>query len=165
MSPVGWLHLGFAASALASGAAVVFRPKGTRRHRILGRLYVGSMVGLLGTAFLIYRLFDGFGVFHWLAVVGALTLAGGFGAARLRRRVSGWLEPHYYLMGYSYVGLLAAAGAEVAVRVPGTRFAWAAGGASVLLIAAGAGVIHARAERTIGRMRELREGGGPASGA
>lgn len=142
--------------ALVTGTAVVLRPKGTRRHRLLGRLYVVSMVGLLGTAFLIYRVFDGFGVFHWLAVLGALTLIGGFGAARLRRSVSGWLEPHYYLMGYSYVGLLAATGAEIAVRVPDAPFAWAAGGASVIVTLVGAYVIHARANEFMLQIRRAR---------
>lgn len=108
MSALGWIHVAFAICALATGGVVALRPKGTRRHRWLGRAYVVSMTGLLATAFSIYRLFDGWGVFHWLAVVGALTLAGGYGAVRLRRRLSGWLELHYHLMGYSYVGLLAA---------------------------------------------------------
>lgn len=114
------------------------------------------MVGLLGTAFLIYRLFDGFGAFHWLAVLGALTLVGGFGAARVRRSVAGWLEPHYYLMGYSYVGLLAATGAEIAVRVPGAPFAWAAGGASVIVTLAGGFVIHSRANELTSEIRRAR---------
>ena len=153
MSVIGWIHTGFGVCALVAGTAVVLRPKGTRRHRLLGRLYVGSMVGLLGTAFMIYRLFEGFGVFHWAAVLGLLTLAAGFGAARLRRSVSGWLEPHYYFMGYSYVGLLAATGAEVATRVPGAAFAWAAGGASVVVTFAGAVVIHSRASHILPRIR------------
>lgn len=156
MSTIGWIHTGFGVCALVTGTAVVLRPKGTRRHRLLGRLYVMSMLGLLGTAFLIYRLFDGFGVFHWLAVVSALTLIGGFGAARVRRSVSGWLEPHYYLMGYSYLGLLSATGAEIAVRVPDAAFAWAAGGASVIVTLAGAYVIHSRANELILQTRRAR---------
>lgn len=157
MSAVGWIHTGFATCALVTGTIVVFRPKGTRNHRLLGRLYVGSMVGLLGTAFLIYRLFGGFGVFHWLAVLGALTLIGGFVAARLRGSISGWLEPHYYLMGYSYVGLVAATGAEIAVRVPGAGFAWAAGAASVIVTIVGAFVIHTRAESLIREVRPVHD--------
>lgn len=156
MSVIGWIHAAFGLCALGTGAAVILRPKGTRRHRKLGRLYVASMIGLLSTAFFIYRLFDGFGVFHWLAVLGTLTLIGGFGAARLRHLVSGWLEPHYYLMGYSYVGLLAATGAEIAVRAPGSSFGWAAGSASIGITIAGAVLIHSRADDLITSMRRTR---------
>lgn len=158
MTTLGWIHLASAICALAVGGVVVARPKGTRSHRWLGRVYVVSMVVLMATAFSIYRLFDGWGVFHWLAVVGALTLAGGYGAVRLRRRLSGWLDLHYHLMGYSYVGLLAAAGAEAAVRIPGAVFGWAAGGTSVVVVAAGAWIIHTRAARVLDRVRRRRGG-------
>lgn len=158
MTALGWIHLASAICALAVGGVVVFRPKGTGSHRWLGRVYVMSMAGLLATAFSIYRLFDGWGVFHWLALVGALTLVGGYGAVRLRRRLSGWLDLHYHLMGYSYVGLVAAACAEAAVRVPGAVFGWTAGGASVVVIAAGAWIIHTRASRVMDQVRRRRGG-------
>ncbi len=156
MTVVGAAHTAFAAVALMAGALVVARPKGTRVHRVLGWIYVASMTGLFATAFLIYRLFGGFGPFHWLAVVGATTLAGGLTAVVLRRPRRTWVERHYYLMSYSYLGLLAAAGAEAAVRVPGAQFKFAAGIASVAVIGAGAVVIGRNAGALIQQVRDAR---------
>ncbi len=53
------------------------------------------------------------------ALVSLATVAVGMGAV-LRRR-PGWLGRHYSYMAWSYVGLLAATVAEVAVRVPWLR--------------------------------------------
>ena len=142
MPTIGIIHTACGAAALACGLAVLLRPKGTRGHRALGWAYAASMVGLLGTAFLIYRLFGGFGPFHWAAVAGAATLAGGLAAVRRRRPRRGWRERHAYLMSYSYLGLLAATAAEIATRVPGVGFAAGAAAASVAVLGAGAVIIR-----------------------
>src|SRR5215207_937355 len=118
MTAIGSIHTALGVAALACGLAVVLRPKGTRRHRIVGWAYVASMGGLFATSFLIYRLFGGFGPFHWLAVVGTATLAGGLAPVLFRRPRSSWMERHYYLMSYSYLGLLAATAAEIVTRMP-----------------------------------------------
>jgi hypothetical protein len=106
------------------------------------------MGGLLATAFLIYRLFGGFGPFHWAAVAGAATLAGGLAPVRRRRPRGAWREQHAYLMSYSYLGLLAATAAEIVTRVPGVEFAAGAAVASVAVLGAGAVVIR-RAGRDV----------------
>jgi uncharacterized membrane protein len=116
MSPVGVIHILFGVAALGLGATIVFRPKGTAAHRRLGWGYAASMIGLLATSFLIYRLFGGFGPFHALAVIGALTLAAGLLPARRRSPRGRWLGLHYHFMAYSYAGLLAATAAEIAVK-------------------------------------------------
>lgn len=158
MDALGWIHTTFGLLALAFGASIVRHPKGTRRHRRFGWAYVASMLGLLGTAFLIYDLFGRFGIFHWLAVVSLATLAGGVAAARLRRRPHPtWMTRHYFLMGYSYVGLVAATAAEIAVRVPDVPFGGAALVASISIVVLGAGVIHWRARRIIAAVRQRRE--------
>lgn len=141
MTATGIIHTALGVAALACGLGVLLRPKGTRGHRILGWAYVASMGGLLATAFLIYRLFGGFGPFHWAAVAGAATLAGGLVAVRQRPR-GAWRERHAYLMSYSYLGLLAATAAEIATRVPGVQFAAGAAVASVAVLGAGAVVIR-----------------------
>jgi uncharacterized membrane protein len=151
MSPLGWVHTTFALAALGSGAAVLLRPKGTRRHRQTGWLYVGSMVGLNGTALLIYRLFGGFGPFHVAALLSLATLAGGVLAA-VRRR-PGWVERHYWWMAYSYLGLLAATASEAATRLPGTVFWWAVLLASAVVFAGGAVLIAVRARPTLAPFR------------
>ncbi len=67
----GALHLVSSLLAMLFGAIVMLAKKGTRSHKILGYSYVICMITVLITALLIYRLFDGFGPFHYIAV-GAL---------------------------------------------------------------------------------------------
>lgn len=113
---LGWVHTVFAAVALAAGAAVVLLPKGTRWHRTLGHLYVTSMVGLLASAFFIYDLTGGFGVFHVAAVVAAVTLGVGIFYVLARRPRRSWMEGHAIWMSWSYIGLLCAFTAESLTR-------------------------------------------------
>jgi uncharacterized membrane protein len=147
MSPIGWIHVAFALVALATGAVVLVRRKGTRPHRRWGWVYALCMFGLNLTAFSIYRLFGGFGPFHVAAVVSAVTLVGGITSA-LRRR-PGWVARHYRWMTWSYVGLLAALVSEVGTRVPGTPFWGAVLLASAVVIGAGGYLIRVRADATL----------------
>lgn len=122
LSAVGAVHLIFAFIALAVGLFVVLMRKGTRIHRTLGHIYFSSMLGLNITALCIYRLFGGFGVFHFLALVSLAGILSGIGFAVLRRPRDSWLKGHRASMLWSYAGLLAAFTAEIAVRVPNVRF-------------------------------------------
>lgn len=149
MGSVGILHTVFGVAALAFGLIVLLRPKGTRWHRSVGWAYVGSMIGLISSAFLIYNLFGRWGVFHTLAVIALVTLIAGIAPAVLKWPAARWMERHYHLMSYSYLGLLAATGAEIAVRVPGADFKVAAMVASGAVVLAGAVVIHWRAKETL----------------
>jgi uncharacterized membrane protein len=151
MSVLGAVHFIFGLAALAFGAAVVLRRKGTSSHRRLGWAYVASMAGLLSTSFLIYRLFNGFGPFHALAVVGAVTLLAGLLPAWRRRPPDRWLSRHYHFMAYSYAGLVAATAAEIAVRLPGARLGSGAFWGSAAILALAAPLIHLKARRTIAR--------------
>jgi uncharacterized membrane protein len=117
ISPAGWLHLIASILALVFGTWVLITPKGTRAHRRVGYLYAVSMLLLIATAFLIYRLFGRFGVFHIAAIVSAVTLAGGMIPAVLRKPKN-WLGLHFSFMYWSVFGLYAAFVAEVAVRLP-----------------------------------------------
>lgn len=117
MDYLGITHTLTAISALALGPAVFFRKKGTRLHKQLGYSYVASMVLLNATALSIYDLFDGFGVFHYAALISLATLLMGFIPA-FRKRPQNWLEWHYKGMTWSYVGLSAAAVAETLTRLP-----------------------------------------------
>ena len=116
MTVLGAAHVAAALAALAFGAVVLLERKGTRAHRILGAAYVIALVITNGTALGVYRLTGAFGPFHALALIGLAVLVRGV-VAVLRRR-PGWLLTHYYSMAWSYVGLLAAACAEVVARVP-----------------------------------------------
>ena len=118
-SPLGWIHIALALAALAAGAAVGLAAKGTTRHLRLGRTYAFLMLGVNGTAFMLFGLFGRFGPFHVAAFLSLLTVAAGWIPARSRssRR---WVERHAYFMSGSYVGLLAAAAAETLGRIPDT---------------------------------------------
>ena len=156
MTSIGVLHTCLGAAALACGLAVLLRPKGTGWHRAVGWAYAASMAGLFVTSFLIYRLFGRFGPFHWAAVAGAATLAAGLLPALLRRPRRTWVERHAYMMSYSYLGLLAATGAEIATRVPGVEFKLGAVVASLAVTGAGAVVITRTARGLVTAMRQGR---------
>ena len=151
MNLLGWTHTSLAVAALASGAAVLLRRKGTPGHRRLGWVYVGSMVGLNVKALFIYRLFGGFGPFHAAALVSLVTVVGGVLA--VRRRPRGWAERHYWWMTYSYVGLLAAGVSEAVTRLPGAVFWWAVLLASAAVFAAGGVLIGRRAGAVLAPFR------------
>ena len=159
MTSIGVLHTCLGAAALACGLAVLLRPKGTGWHRAVGWAYAASMAGLFVTSFLIYRLFGRFGPFHWAAVAGAATLAAGLLPALLRRPRRTWVERHAYMMSYSYLGLLAATGAEIATRLPGVEFTAAALVASLAVLGVGAVVVR----RTAGRLLRERHRRPPAA--
>jgi uncharacterized membrane protein len=149
--PLGPVHVAFGICALVLGLGVLRLRKGTRVHRALGHLYLASMIGLNATALAIYELFGGFGPFHVLALVSLLTLGCGVLPAITRRPRRSWFEAHAYFMSWSYVGLLAATAAEVAVRIPGANFAAAVLGSSVLVTAVGALTIHGPSSAVIRR--------------
>lgn len=114
MSPVAAFHTALGTLALATGAAVLLRPKGGRWHRVTGRVYVGSMVTLCLASFALRDstpFFHGLGPFHVAAVVSLVTVSAG-GWAAWRRRED-WLVAHYMWMAWSYIGLVMATGGHV----------------------------------------------------
>ncbi|HUF26433.1 MAG TPA: DUF2306 domain-containing protein [Gemmatimonadaceae bacterium] len=144
MDRLGLAHTVLANIALVLGAAVVARRKGDRLHRTIGHLYVGSMLGVVVTALHIYDLFGTFGPFHVAAVVSLATLIAGMVPVVTRRPRRNWFEWHACFMGWSYVGLVAAAVSEAMVRIPSAPFTPAVVVASLSVTAAGAMLIHGR---------------------
>lgn len=144
MDVVGLIHTGVALAALVLGLAVVLCRKGTTVHRRTGRLYVGAMLLLNGTALAIYDLFGFFGPFHFAAVVSLGTIGAGLYPIYTRRPRGRWIERHAYFMAWSYAGLVAALMAELAVRVPGLGFGWAVLGTLVVAVTGAAFIIHTR---------------------
>lgn len=153
VTEIGTIHVAFAVAAMASGAVVLTKPKGTRFHRRTGRVYALSMVALNVTALMIYRLFGHFGPFHVLALVSLISVVLGVIPVFLRRPKDRWLDVHYGFITGSYLGLIAAFAAEIAVRVPairprsGAAFAVVVIGASLLICVLG-GYLIARGKRT-----------------
>lgn len=116
-SEIGFIHLIVSILALIFGTWVLTARKGTRTHRRAGYAYAISMMLLIITALLIYRLFGRFGVFHGAAIVSAATLAGGM-IPVIWRKPKNWLNLHFSFMYWSVFGLYAAFVAEMAVRLP-----------------------------------------------
>lgn len=121
-SPIGLIHLIFAMSAMITGTIVVINTKGTALHKKIGYVYAVSMLMMNLTAFGIYQLFGGFGVFHVLALVSLFALFGGMYPALYRHKVKDWYIQHVRVMGWSVVGLYAAFAAEVGVRFFDPRY-------------------------------------------
>jgi len=107
------IHVILGFSSLISGFTVLLIKKGSRNHRLVGRAYALSMLGLNLTAFGIYKLFDGWGFFHWMAIASLIPLLAGYVAIRYRK-----IEAHYFFMCWSYIGLLCATISEIFVHVP-----------------------------------------------
>jgi uncharacterized membrane protein len=104
--------------ALIAGAINLLRTKGTPRHRQMGWLYAAAMYLLIGTSFFIYEVFGRFGAFHILAIVSGFTLTLGLYFPLRRRHDPGWLEHHYFWMGFAYIGLVMATGSHFFAYVP-----------------------------------------------
>jgi len=107
------IHIILGFSSLISGFTVLLIKKGSRNHRLIGRAYVLSMLGLNLTAFGIYKLFGGWGFFHWMAIASLIPLLAGYISIRYKK-----IEAHYFFMCWSYIGLLCATISEIFVHLP-----------------------------------------------
>ena len=113
----GTIHLIVSIIAMISGMMVLCRPKGTKGHKQVGYLYVVAMLLVNLTAFMIYRLFGGFGIFHFFAIVSLLTLLAGMYPI-LTRKGRHYIFKHFNYMYWSVVGLYCAFCAELLTRIP-----------------------------------------------
>jgi uncharacterized membrane protein len=113
---LGWVHLMASLAAMAFGAAVLARPKGTAGHKTRGRIYAASMAATCLTALGICRR----GVFffpHWLAVAALITTAAGFAAAHFKIPRAGWIHVHLTCMLASLYILVGGVVNEAFLRV------------------------------------------------
>jgi uncharacterized membrane protein len=133
-SITGAVHLAACCISLFAGTMVLWLPKGTARHRKAGYVYAGSMLIVNATAFMIYRLFSGFGPFHVAAIISLVTLVAGMLPVLLKKPTEGWLPLHYAFMYYSVIGLYAAFISEIVTRVFTSHFGtWVAVGTGVTM--------------------------------
>lgn len=144
---IGLIHLLSACLALITGTMVLAMKKGTDKHTKIGYVYAVSMVVVVSTAFMIYRLFGGWGIFHWAALVSGITLAGGMIPVILRKPKSDWLELHFSFMYWSVLGLYAAFASEVLTRVPDSPFFGMVGIATGVIMLIGGGYFYYKKNR------------------
>ncbi len=140
---IGSTHLAASIISLICGTFILLMRKGTQIHRKIGYVYAAAMTGVVATAFMIYRLFGGWGVFHWAAVVSGVTLVGGMIPAILRKP-DNWVPLHFSFMYWSVMGLYAAFVAEVLVRVPQTPFFGMVGFGTGIVMLLGGGWFYDR---------------------
>ena len=114
---IGLIHLIISIIAMITGIFVLLTTKGTIKHKQIGYVYVVSMLLVNVTAFMIYRLFGGFGIFHFFAIVSLLTLIAGMYPI-LSRKGKNYIFRHFNYMYWSVVGLYCAFCAEVLTRIP-----------------------------------------------
>ncbi|MGJ3235593.1 DUF2306 domain-containing protein [Marivirga sp.] len=126
-STEGLIHFIAGVLALITGTLVLSMKKGTKLHIRIGYIYVISMLVLLISSFMIYRLFNGWGIFHYASIISAFSLLVGIIPAIFLRHKSFWLRLHFTGMFWSVIGLWAAFVAEMSVRVPESSFMWMVG--------------------------------------
>jgi len=119
---IGAVHLFASVIALASGTQVLWMKKGSQLHRQIGYVYCASMLVVIVTAFSIYRLFGGFGVFHIAAIVSFVTLMGGMVPVLLKKPHKSYIALHFSFMYWSVIGLYAAFVSEMLTRIPESPF-------------------------------------------
>ncbi len=117
-STTGLIHVVASMCALLLGTVILLSTKGTPRHRIIGRLYAVTMLIVLITAFLTYRLFGTWGLFHWTAVISSVTLICGLVPILTKRPINSYRSRHFSFMYWSVIGVYGAFVSETLVRMP-----------------------------------------------
>jgi len=115
-SLMGSVHLTSAIVSILLGLGVILFPKGRAPHRLMGLAYAFAMLMTCISALLLYQMTGHFGLFHFFAVLCLIYVLAGIVQAVLRR--GDWLPRHLAFMAWSYLGLLAAAATEIAIRLP-----------------------------------------------
>jgi len=144
LSLTGLGHFASALLALICGGVVFFQKKGTRAHRIWGRVYGVAMVVLNAAGLNTYGIDGNFGPFHWMALVSLITLSAGLLPVWLRKPQGGWLELHAHFISWSYVGLVAAGVSQIATQLSDWPPLLAVGLPSAVVLGGGALLIHGR---------------------
>lgn len=106
-SPAIQVHAYAAIAAFVLGALILFRRKGGRVHRALGRVWVALMLVVALSSFFIHtiRLWGPWSPIHLLSIATLVSLT--YGVAMIRRRN---VEAHMWTMRSTYMGALIVAG-------------------------------------------------------
>ncbi|MBT8384312.1 MAG: hypothetical protein KJO83_01230, partial [Bacteroidia bacterium] len=134
---IGLIHFLSSLLALICGSLILILKKGTKKHKKMGYTYTFSMVILLTTSFMMYRLFNGFGIFHYAAILSAVTLILGMIPVWIKKPRTKWLIRHFSFMYWSVIGLYAAFVSEILTRIPDSPFFSMVGLATVVILILG----------------------------
>lgn len=150
---IGLIHFVSAIFAMLFGMVVIFNKKGTKTHIKFGYAYSISMLLLLVSAFMIYKVTGTFGPFHIAAVISSLTLIGGIVPAYLKKPEKTWLEFHYEFMSWSVVGLYAAFWSETFSRFFRFSGFWVVvATATAITVAVGATLIKMKKKKILDKL-------------
>jgi len=119
---MGIIHITSAIGALFTGTYILLSKKGTSLHKRMGYAYLFCMVAVNITAFSIYELFGGFGVFHFFALLSSFAIIGGIYTILFRKRLKNWEIQHLEIMCWSVVGLYAAFFSEISIRLLSVQY-------------------------------------------
>ena len=105
MTPLIATHAGLAVAALAVGAAMLLRRKGTSSHKLLGRIWVALMATVALSSFWVFEIRGGAGpsLIHLLSVWTLVSLA--LAVYYIRR---GNVRAHRGFMIGTFIGLVTA---------------------------------------------------------
>ncbi len=154
----GLVHLIASVFAILFGSIILIMKKGTKRHIQLGYVYTTSMVILLVSSFMLYRLFGRFGLFHVASIISSLTLFFGMIPAIRRKPKGYWLIQHLSFMYWSVIGLYAALASEALTRIPETPFFGMVGLATGIIILVG-GIFFIRKREKWRKLFSTKKGG------
>lgn len=115
---IGLIHLLTALISMITGTMILVMQKGTLNHKRVGYVYVAAMVVVLVTAFMIYRLWGEWGLFHYAALVSSITLLGGMVPIVFKYPKERYVAFHFSFMYWSVIGLYGAFFAEIMTRLP-----------------------------------------------
>ena len=135
---IGLIHLISSCFALLFGTLVLITTKGTKQHVKIGYLYLIGMGILIISSLMVYRSFNGWGIFHYATLLSLIIIIIGMVPIWTKKPMNKWKYRHFSFMYWSVIGLYAAFAAEILTRIPKTPFFGMVGLATgVILIVGG----------------------------
>lgn len=107
---LGSFHFACAIGAIILGPIILFRRKGDKIHRWLGRLWSAMMAVIIISALSMYQMNGGPNLFHFFALVSLVTLSSALWAIWKFKatRKHAYLITHQHCMVWAYFGLFMA---------------------------------------------------------
>ena len=102
------IHTTIGLFAILAGFIICYKDKGTRKHRLWGRIYVISLILLGITTFLFRDPRPGIGAYKMFIILSLLFIPAAVYPLVFRKYIKVWVVWHYTFMLYSFLFLLIA---------------------------------------------------------
>lgn len=116
LTTAGTIHTVLAAAGIVLGLVQFLTRKRGSLHRAVGYAFVYAMLVADCAALLVFQFTGVFNILHVGVLTSLACIAAGLWPVLHSPRRTDWREKHYLWISWSYVGLLAAAVTELAVR-------------------------------------------------